>query len=499
MKNIFESKENSNAPKVFISYSYDNAEHEAWVEQFANRLRSEAGVNAVIDKFALNTTNDLNQIMVQGFRDSDKVIIVATANYAKKANELGSSGVGYEMSLATILSRRTDSTDKLIFIKKDNTDFESVFPFQFKDYYAIDFSKETLFDKKFKELYHKIWNKELHTPAPIGKCPFDSQDLSDSIEVSAETIYKLFDDNGFECYNLIHQSISSNSPVIWPVVPRQQVNIIHFAQIEVARVLALLGCPLKVIIANCGNNSNITPSREDIAFKESLEKVLKKKGISEYTISFLNEYYDPSFTDGSMILSKFVKISSSMKISKLSFFNTKDESYDSSAILKIQDRTTLKYISPIFVWTASVYEAEQMSKSGQGSPIIIAGADEKSQWSHVFTEINSSIGAIFIPVLKQEDDTTIFQDTQKLFFSKKELEDKLSAGNIDKWLLQTFVYLASFPQHINDLESCNKPDCDRKSRCIECIFANDSVKFPSFINKRKFAELIYPKINPAQS
>ena len=105
-----------------------------------------------------------------------------------------------------------------------------------------------------------------------------------------------------------------------------------------------------------------------------------------------------------------------------------------------------------------------MSCSGQGFPIIIAGADEKSQWAHVFTEINSSIGAIFIPVLKQEDDKTIFQDTQKLFFSKKELEDKLGAGNIDKWLLQTFVYLASFPNRISNLKSCNKTDCDGKSK-----------------------------------
>ncbi|RHJ53165.1 toll/interleukin-1 receptor domain-containing protein [Bacteroides sp. AM10-21B] len=498
MKNIFENKNNSTAPKVFISYSYDCEQHEQWVEQLANQLRTDAGVNAIIDKFALNVTSDLNQIMIQGFKDSDKVVIVVTENYAKKAKEL-SSGVGYEMSLATILARRTDSKEKLIFIKRDNTDFDSVFPFQFKDYYAIDFSEDSLFNDRFKELYHKIWGKEFHAVAPIGKSPFDTQDTSGLIDITAETIYKLFDDNGFECYNLTYQCITSKSPVIWPVVPRQQVNIIHFAQIEVARVLALLGCPLKVIIANCGNNSNITPSREDVIFKESLEKVLKKKDITNYTISFLNEYYDPLFSNGALILSKFVKISSSVKISKLSFFNTKDESYDASAIHKVQDRTTLKYISPIFVWTASVYEAEQMSYLGQGSPIIIAGADEKSQWAHVFTEINSSIGAIFIPVLKQEDDKTIFQDTQKLFFSKKELEDKLGAGNIDKWLLQTFVYLASFPDRIRNLKSCNKTDCDGKSRCIECIFADDSVKFPDFINKRKFAELIYPKINPAQS
>lgn len=84
MENIFENKSNTVAPKVFISYSYDSKEHEQWVENLANKLRTDAGVNAVIDKFVLNTASDLNQIMIQGFKKSDKVVIVLTENYAKK-------------------------------------------------------------------------------------------------------------------------------------------------------------------------------------------------------------------------------------------------------------------------------------------------------------------------------------------------------------------------------------------------------------------------------
>ena len=37
-------------PKVFISYSWDNSEHEEWVMAFANELRQK-GVDATIDKF----------------------------------------------------------------------------------------------------------------------------------------------------------------------------------------------------------------------------------------------------------------------------------------------------------------------------------------------------------------------------------------------------------------------------------------------------------------
>lgn len=496
MASIFE--ENKTCPKVFISYSYDSQLHEKWVEELMNNLRSNAGVNAIIDKCALSNSNDLDEIMISGFRDSDKVIIILTREYAKKADS-DQGGVSFETKLASIISRDPNQKSKLIFVKKDEVvKFNEVFPFQFKDYYAIDMSFSNNFDAKFEELYHKIWNQPYLKIAPIGNNPFESQSTGD-FEINSEVIYNILENNDFEPYNIIKEDLNSNSIIIWPVVPRTNLTIIHYSQIEVIRILSLLGINSIIIIANCGQ-SEIVPNKTDIDFKEKLETYIKKKGVSSYKINFLNSYFSSDFSDGSIILSNFVKISSALKISQLYKFNTKDNSYDSIAKSEIRDRTTLKYISPLFTWSASIYEATKYFETTNDSKaIIIAGRDEESQWSHVISEINSHIGAVFIPILKQEDDKTLYQEKKLSVFSKQQIERELGKGNIDKWLFQSFISLAEFPKNNYPLSFCKKDknicgDIEESNRCISCLFPDDSVSLKADVDKKKFVEMIYENI-----
>ncbi|WP_353949026.1 SEFIR domain-containing protein [Sporolactobacillus sp. Y61] len=61
---------------AFISYSWDSDEHGKWVWEFANDLRSKAGVIADIDKFhAHDETVNLYEMMINGIRDNDYVMI----------------------------------------------------------------------------------------------------------------------------------------------------------------------------------------------------------------------------------------------------------------------------------------------------------------------------------------------------------------------------------------------------------------------------------------
>jgi len=282
MTAIFEDKADS--PKVFISYSYDNETHENWVEKLTNELREKAGINAVIDKFVLNRTSDLDEIMVKGFKDSDKVLIVTTKEYAKKADD-GKGGVGFETKLATIIDR-SEFKNKLIFIKRDkNASFKEVMPFQFSDHFAIDMSNDKDYDLKFKELYHKIWNKDFVKVAPIGGNPFENPNTLKSFEINFETVFSIIEKSGFEPFNLNKSDVEKNSLIIWPVVPRQHVNLIHYSQIEVIRVLSLLGWKTIVIIANCGQ-SDKTPNKLELDFKDKLEKCFQKKEISNYSLNF---------------------------------------------------------------------------------------------------------------------------------------------------------------------------------------------------------------------
>ena len=65
------------APKVFISYSHDNSEHEEWVLKLAKDLRA-VHIEAILDQWDLQLGQDIVIFMEQGIRESDRVILVCS-------------------------------------------------------------------------------------------------------------------------------------------------------------------------------------------------------------------------------------------------------------------------------------------------------------------------------------------------------------------------------------------------------------------------------------
>src|SRR5215471_4527521 len=87
------------APTTFISYSWDNEEHCAWVAQFATRLRAD-GVDASLDKWSLIPGDQLPAFMESAIRENAFILIICTPRYKSKSdNRLG--GVGYEGDIMT--------------------------------------------------------------------------------------------------------------------------------------------------------------------------------------------------------------------------------------------------------------------------------------------------------------------------------------------------------------------------------------------------------------
>lgn len=87
-----------NNPTVFVSYSWDDINHQQWVMGLTNELRKQ-GIDATMDIFEtqLQTIN-LNAMMVSKIKDSDYIVVVLTENYAQKADEM-KEGVGFETLL----------------------------------------------------------------------------------------------------------------------------------------------------------------------------------------------------------------------------------------------------------------------------------------------------------------------------------------------------------------------------------------------------------------
>jgi len=100
---------------VFISYSWDNRNHEDWVLGLAADLRR-AGINANLDKTITQSgTVNLDKMMIDGMRNNDKVVLILTEQYAEKADE-NIGGVGFETLLSIPILK--SNPDKLILVSR---------------------------------------------------------------------------------------------------------------------------------------------------------------------------------------------------------------------------------------------------------------------------------------------------------------------------------------------------------------------------------------------
>ena len=140
-------------PKVFISYSHDSPEHKQWVSELTVRLRR-YGVNAILDQWSLGPDNDVPRFMERGIRDSDRVLVICTDSYVRKANT-GEVGIGDDESM--IVTRRIVEDlgiNKFIPIIRQ-TEWEDKIPTFLEDRIYVDFTNDEKFEEKFKELLHE--------------------------------------------------------------------------------------------------------------------------------------------------------------------------------------------------------------------------------------------------------------------------------------------------------------------------------------------------------
>ena len=84
------------SPTVFISYSWDNDSHQAWVVSLADYLKS-TGVNVLVDKDQ-HLGRYLPKFMEQSIARADYVLIICTERYKQKA-DAREGGVGYESNI----------------------------------------------------------------------------------------------------------------------------------------------------------------------------------------------------------------------------------------------------------------------------------------------------------------------------------------------------------------------------------------------------------------
>lgn len=99
-------------PRVFISYAWGDGD--AWVEEFATRLRAD-GVDARLDRWELHPGQDIAPFMEEQVRESAFVLFICTPKFKGKADKR-EGGVGYEALIATaeVLAKREEVARKYL-------------------------------------------------------------------------------------------------------------------------------------------------------------------------------------------------------------------------------------------------------------------------------------------------------------------------------------------------------------------------------------------------
>ncbi|MHB7672400.1 SEFIR domain-containing protein, partial [Providencia stuartii] len=177
-------------PKLFISYSWSNPDHEQFVLNLATELR-ESGVEAILDKWDLKEGHDAIAFMEKMVTDPEiqKVIIISDKMYAEKANGRA-GGVGTETQIISreVYQQQEQSKFVAIVTERDSNG-KAYLPVYYKSRMYIDFSEQDNYSDGFEKLLRWIYDKPLFVRPEIGKRPSFLDD-SNSITLGTTASYK---------------------------------------------------------------------------------------------------------------------------------------------------------------------------------------------------------------------------------------------------------------------------------------------------------------------
>lgn len=160
------------APKLFISYSWSDAEHEQWVIDLATELR-ESGVDVILDKWDLKEGHDAVAFMEKMVTDPEikKVGIICDEKYAAKADGR-SGGVGTETQIISREVYENQAQEKFVAVvcEKDENG-RAYLPTYYKSRIYIDLSEADRYADNFERLLRWVFDKPLYVKPDLGNKP----------------------------------------------------------------------------------------------------------------------------------------------------------------------------------------------------------------------------------------------------------------------------------------------------------------------------------------
>lgn len=160
------------APKLFISYSWSNVEHEQWIIDLATELR-ESGIDVILDKWDLKEGHDAVSFMEKMVTDPEikKVAIICDEEYAAKADGRA-GGVGTETQIISREVYENQAQDKFVAVVCEKDELGKAYlPTYYKSRIYIDLSEVDRYADNFERLLRWVFDKPLYVKPELGNKP----------------------------------------------------------------------------------------------------------------------------------------------------------------------------------------------------------------------------------------------------------------------------------------------------------------------------------------
>jgi hypothetical protein len=159
-------------PKLFVSYSWTNPEHETWVLRLATELR-ESGIDVILDKWDLKEGNDAHVFMEKMVTDPEikKVILICDKMYVDKTDGR-SGGVGKEAQIISgEIYEKQDQSKFVAVIKECDDDGKPYCPVYYRSRIYVDLSDASTYSENFEQLLRWVFDQPLFRKPAIGSKP----------------------------------------------------------------------------------------------------------------------------------------------------------------------------------------------------------------------------------------------------------------------------------------------------------------------------------------
>lgn len=170
------------------------------------------------------------------------------------------------------------------------------------------------------------------------------------------------------------QDYLTQKKLVWMVVPRTKITLIHLAQIKLIKYLLKNSVDWTLIIIY--NDLKIYSSSEYKLFDQQIREKLIKDEIGTHSSFFLTEYLLDIETRELLPFSKeFIKLSKDITVEKTSeIFHKK---YSEADRVYQEKGKVINLIRPLFAMTFASYFAKKHTDL-----VFLAGLDEKDQWTY---------------------------------------------------------------------------------------------------------------------